>query len=154
MPAILAEAFNNPYHTNTETMSSLSSLKNPAIKVSDIQTEADEIESVYNSIKARSPHELNNLALVRPSTDSLRSNQQHDCDMLISKLLGCAHCRLKIKEILSDSDTNPNLAEQLGGAGNPLGVEWNELGDIAINVVFGILIILVLDSLFKIKLKI
>ncbi len=181
MPASLDEAFSRSYASNSETMTSLSSLKNPDYNtntntnfssgsnrsywnISDIQSEADDIASTYSSIQSNrltTNNQLptNNVLTNQLSTNNvltnptnLSTNQSHDCNMLIAKLLSCRHCRSKIKTLLSDdnstidenTNTNTNTTNQTGG--NNM-----ETKPLLINIAFGILLILVLDGLFNLK---
>jgi hypothetical protein len=184
MPASLDEAFTKTYSSNSDTMTSLSSLKNPnhhgfqtdyrVKNLNDIQSEADEITSVYNSLQTLHQQQPVNKYQFQPQHNqsqnqsqnqfknmdnqflNLNKNQNHDCNLLISKLLSCQKCRSKIKEILSDdgstvdenNDKDRNKS-QSGGAGGKsfLGVTKT----LCINIAFGILLILILDGLFNIK---
>ena len=163
MPASLDEAFIRPYKSNSETMtaSTLSTLKNPAYhsyqtnyQISDIQSEADEIASVYNSLKTFGTRAI---APDPNPNPNLTKNQDHDCNMLVAKLLSCQKCRHKIKEILADdgSTVDDNTERQQSGGGrNGSGINLfghKVSSSLISNIVFGILLILVLDSLFKLK---
>ena len=160
MPASLDEAFIRPYKSNSETMttsSTLSSLKNPAYnsyqtnyRISDIQSEADEIASVYNSLQSFGSGR-------QTTVQTTTQNQDHDCNMLIAKLLSCQKCRHKIKEILADDgdgntiDGDNETIQKGGGSGNSKLFGYKISSSLISNIVFGILLILILDSLFKLK---
>ena len=162
MPATLDQAFRSPINNirqsygSASSSGSMDSLRNPDYynfqrnyrikKVSDIETEADELKSMYDEP---------NKEEVSVNTKTASCNE-HDCNYLIAKLLSCSHCRNRLKELLCDSDEKKTVTSegQVGGdgqgaaEGSYFGInfgQFNNFGDIISNVILGIILLVILD---------
>lgn len=163
MPATLDQAFKSPFHNNVQNYygnassisgSSMDSIKNPDYsdfqrnyrvkKAADIQSEADELKSVYDE-------QRDVPKATTGANDTSHSEETHDCNYLIAKLLSCSHCRNRIKELLSDSDRDTVAEnEQTGGGNSGSGIfrVFNS-SEIVSNIILGILLLLIIDFVFK-----
>lgn len=166
MPATLDQAFRSPTNNIRQSYSSASSsgsmdsLRNPDYynfqknyrvkKVSDIETEADELKSMYDEP---------NKEEVKVDIKTTSCNE-HDCNYLIAKLLSCSHCRSRLKELLCDSDEKKTVTSegQVGGDGqaganSSYFGQFNNFGDIISNIILGIILLVILDMVIKVYIK-
>jgi len=177
MPATLDHAFQSPFHkyvNPTDTSGSSYDIRQPPPphqqqpqqqpmqmnsmqddfqnnyrikKPVEIESEADEIKSVYDTHMPMSSQRMQ-------QSMSSGSSEPHDCNYLIAKLLSCSHCRNKLKDLLKDDmdtqtqthdESKPKVSASQSGGGN-LGFSWNSL---IVNIILGIMLILLIDYVLK-----
>jgi len=150
MPATLDQAFRSPFHNNVEqtTNSSMNSVKNPDYysfqkdytikKADDIESEAEDLKSIYNSVP-------------EPSNTIINDDQ---CNLLIAQVLASPKCRSRLRELLIDddkatqSDDEPqnNQANQSGGGYHEW--NWSAWKNIISNIILAIALIAIIDIVF------
>ena len=172
---------NNVYAPSSTTSSSMDSIKNPAFQsnykissnrsASDIESEAEEVRSIYEQKPSSQAASIQlNRSSGSPvagsfsssdsSNDSLPKvhediDSNHECNMLIARLLACARCRKRLRELLVDDDVKTNddapEAEQTGGGSgfSINGFLTAEVRELISNILLGLFAIIVLEWVLK-----
>lgn len=174
---------NNVYAASSTTSSSMDSVKNPAFQsnykissnrsASDIESEADEVRSIYEQKPVSQPASMQlNRSSGSPVAGSFSSSNSslssdsvpkvpedidsnHECNMLIARLLACARCRKRLRELLVDDDVKTNddvpaETEQTGGGSSILNsLLTAEVRELISNILLGLFVIIVLEWVLK-----
>ncbi len=154
MPAVLNEAFNSPFHQfnqfrreqqehDIRSSSGTESLHNPlfGFQVNQSTPMLQEQQNVHRMHQAPQAQQIHRVQQA-PQTGA------HDCDRLIAMIMACPHCRQKVRELMSKTQT------QNGGAMTLPSVDISKLSTATIgNFIFGIAVLFLVDRIIKLKLK-
>lgn len=157
MPATLDQAFQSPFHKmmGTSGSSGTNSIRNPDYyafqnnfhvkSAMDIETEADDLKSIYNTL----PTIRKNAADAIASSGSSSTTSSHDCHILIAQILACPKCRNRVRELLKSGDeleieTHADKPQSGGGDLGNL-----DLKSVLVNIILGILLILLVEFVLR-----
>lgn len=159
MPATLDQAFQSPFHRLNgapAASSGTDSIRNPDYyafqnnyrvkSAMDIESEADDLKHVYNTLPTLRTTGQD------PTMTTGSSTTDHDCTLLIAKILACPRCRNKVKELLKSDERETethNGQEQNKQTGGGLNLNDLDLKSILVNIILSVLLVMLVDFVLR-----
>lgn len=139
MPAILEEAFISPFDRVMNEPAHVTCGGGSAFqqnyRIADVEGEANDLKNMYQP---------------------LHYQTEHNCDILIDKMMSCRVCRKKLIALLKEEQGQEQA--QAGGTSVPspafpLAFDIFEPNSFLVNFMIGIALIFLMDSIIKLRLR-
>jgi hypothetical protein len=125
-------------------------------RIADVEHEANGLKSMYNTLDSygyQRPQQNQPLKHMHEPDTGIMVSPDHNCDVLIAKMMACRVCRKKLialmREDLKRDAEAANEPEQSGGS------IFSDLGSnsFIVNFIIGIALIFLMDNIIKLKLR-
>lgn len=143
---------NQSYHSGYNQPQTNFQVKN----LSDLQSMANQIQQTYQNGPSYSPYnqEGNFTNYPKKPASTMQEFSDHECNVLISKLLSCSNCRKKVMHLLNgqnDQEEEQNRSSGQSGGGSIINAIVNQCIDVKLltTIIIGVILMYILDLIMR-----